>query len=123
MEKARQKRFSVKRNTEKQIKPVINQLVEKLIKAYKPEKIFLYGSYAYGNPGEESDIDLLIVKKTKERPIDRRVAVRRLVSDIRKKTSFSPLVVTPTELSHRITIGDDFFLEITTKGKILYEKK
>ncbi len=109
--------------TKEHIMPVIDQVVQKLITAYKPEKIFLYGSYAYGDPGEESDVDLLIVKKTNERPIDRRVKVRKLVSDLRKKTPFSPLVVTPGELSQRITIGDDFFLQITRKGKLLYEKK
>jgi uncharacterized protein len=113
----------VRRNAAKHIVPVIDRVVEKLIKTYKPEKIFLYGSYAYGNPDDESDIDILIVKKTKLRPIDRRIAVRKLVSHLRKKTSFSPLVVTPEEFSQQIAIGNDFFGEIATRGKILYEKR
>ncbi len=104
------------------VNALINDLVERLILVYDPEKILLYGSYAYGQPDEGSDVDLLIVKRTRERPIDRRIAVRRIVSDLRRKTPFSALVVTPEELSQRISIGDDFLKEITVKGKILYEK-
>jgi hypothetical protein len=44
------------------------------------------------------------------------------VSDLRKKTPFSPLVVTPDELLYQIAKGDDFLKEITIKGKVLYEK-
>jgi uncharacterized protein len=110
------------RSDKQRIDSVINQVVERLITTYSPERIVLYGSYAYGKPDKGSDIDLLIVKNTKERPIDRRVTVRRLVSDLRKKTAFSPLVVTPEELSRQVSIGDDFLREITTKGKVLYEK-
>lgn len=101
---------------------VISGLVKRLIEMYQPEKIILYGSYAYGSPDEDSDIDLLIVKETEDRPIDRRIAVRRLVSDIRKKVPFSSLVVTPEELSDRLALGDDFFIEIIQRGKVLYEK-
>lgn len=104
------------------ISRVILGLTERLIEKYHPEKIILYGSYAYGIPDKESDIDLLIIKKTKDRPIDRRINVRRLVSDIRKKIPFSSLVVTPEELAGRMEIGDDFFVEIAEKGEVLYEK-
>lgn len=101
---------------------IISNLVERLKEKYQPEKIILYGSYAYGIPDRESDIDLLIIKETKDRPIDRRITVRKLVSDLRKKIPFSSLVVTPEELSSRLKIGDDFFTEITKKGAVLYEK-
>ena len=101
---------------------LILRLVERLKDAYLPEKIILYGSYAYGRPDEESDIDLLIIKETSERPVDRRIAVRKLVSDIRRKVPFSSLVITPGELSERLRIGDDFFIEIVNKGEVLYER-
>lgn len=104
------------------ISRIISRLVKGLKEKYQPEKIILYGSYAYGTPDEASDIDLLIIKETKERPIDRRIAVRRLVSDIRRKIPFSSLVLTPEELASRLEAGDDFFIEITNKGKVLYER-
>lgn len=104
------------------INNIISRLVERLRELYLPEKIILFGSYAYGSPDSESDIDLLIIKQTQDRPVDRRIAVRKLVSDLRRKISFSPLVVTPEELSERLKLNDDFFVEITTSGRVLYEK-
>lgn len=104
------------------VKNVITAVVDKLRDNYDPEKIILYGSFAYGKPGKDSDIDLLIIKDTKERPIDRRVFIRRMVSDLRKGYLFSSIVVTPQELKTRLEIGDQFFEEILSKGEVLYAK-
>ncbi len=112
----------MKQTEEQDIKAVISKLVDRLREQYQPEKIILFGSHAYGNPDTESDIDLLIIKDTSERPIDRRVAVRKMISDIRNKIPFSSIVLTPEELSHLLMIGDDFLKEITDKGLVLYEK-
>ncbi len=106
----------------RELPEVISSLVKRLRESYQPEKIILYGSYAYGAPDRESDIDLLIIKETRDRPIDRRITVRRLVSEIRRKKPFSSLVLTPEELAERLSVGDDFFVEITNKGKVLYER-
>ncbi|RLC44808.1 MAG: nucleotidyltransferase domain-containing protein, partial [Candidatus Cloacimonadota bacterium] len=42
----------------------IEKIVKRIIKHYRPDKIILFGSYAYGNPTEHSDLDLLIVKNS-----------------------------------------------------------
>jgi hypothetical protein len=47
--------------------------VDKIRREYRPERIVLFGSYVNGYPGPDSDIDLLVVKETPDRPIDRRV--------------------------------------------------
>jgi predicted nucleotidyltransferase len=106
---------------DERIRRIILSLVEKIKQDYQPEKIILYGSYAYGEPDEESDIDFLIIKDTPERAIDRRVKVRRIV-DIRDASypAFCPLVVTPAELKKRLEIGDQFFEKIITQGEVLY---
>jgi predicted nucleotidyltransferase len=54
-----------------EVKKMLAEIVEKLKSEYKPLKIILFGSYAYGNPTEDSDIDLLILKNTNERRVDR----------------------------------------------------
>lgn len=54
-------------------------IVNKIIKDYHPDKIILFGSFAKGNPRPESDIDLLIIKETKKRRVDRFVEVKRLL--------------------------------------------
>lgn len=98
----------------------ILEIVEKIKQEYQPEKIILFGSYAYGVPDRDSDIDLLIIKDTTDRPIDRRVAVSRIVSDSRRLIPFEPIVLTPKEVNDRLKIGDQFLKEILKKGKVLY---
>lgn len=98
---------------------VILDIADKIKRQYHPQKIILYGSYAYGKPTRDSDIDILIIKQTSKRPIDRRVSIRKIV-DIRQPISFSPFVITPKELYKRLKIGDQFIQEIISKGKVLY---
>lgn len=96
------------------MREIILKIVTRIKEAYSPEKIILFGSYAYGSPEKESDIDLLIIKDTRERVIDRMVRIYKIV-DLRK-IDLSPFVVTPEELGQRIEFGDHFFKEILSKG-------
>jgi predicted nucleotidyltransferase len=101
---------------------IIKEIVDILIKQYHPSKIILFGSYAYGKPTEDSDIDLLIIKETdKKRRIDRFVEVQSLIYNKEARIPVSPLVLTKEELEERLNMGDDFIEEIITKGKVLYE--
>lgn len=106
----------------KNIKKIILEITEKIKNEYLPEKIILYGSFAYGNPTDESDIDLLIIKETLDRPIDRRLIVRKIVSNPKRYIPFQPIVVTPEELNRRLQMGDQFFEEILTRGEVLYAR-
>ena len=90
-----------------------------IVKEYRPEKIILFGSYAYGTPNQDSDIDLLIIKETKERPIDRRVAVSKIIYDPKLRVSIEPIVITPEEINQQ-GMKDPFFREILTRGRTLY---
>lgn len=101
------------------MRKIIEEIVEKIKRTYNPEKIILFGSYAYGNPNKESDIDLLIIKDTDGRPIDRRIHVRRLVG-LKEPVAFSPIVLLPSEVDYLCKIGDPFIKEILEKGKVLY---
>ena len=105
-----------------EVKAILSEIIEKLKREYKPLRITLFGSYAYGNPTEDSDIDLLILKDTKKRSVDRFVQVKRIIYNPNCKIPISPLVYTPEELEERIRIGDDFLKEIIQKGVVLYEK-
>lgn len=98
----------------------IEQIILRLVKDYQPQQIILFGSLAYGEPDEDSDIDLLVVKDTPETPLERRVRVRRLVADPQRRIPFSPFVLTPDELASRLDMGDAFYQEIVRRGKVLY---
>jgi len=69
------------------MKVVIRSILQKLIAEYAPQKVVLFGSYAYGVPGRDSDIDLLIIKETSERFIDRWATVQRILLRILSKSS------------------------------------
>lgn len=102
------------------IQAAIEEIVRRLVRDYQPEKIILYGSYAYGNPDEDSDIDLLIIKDTPDRLLQRMVRVRRLADGAHRHIAFEPLILTPRELEQRLRIGDQFIGEIIEKGELLY---
>ncbi|MBC7228706.1 MAG: nucleotidyltransferase domain-containing protein [Thermoflexales bacterium] len=99
---------------------VIQEIVRKLVAGYAPQKVILFGSYARGTPRSDSDIDLLIVKETSERFIDRWVTVGRLLSDPQRSIPLETLILTPQELAHRLEVGDQFIAEILEEGEVLY---
>lgn len=99
---------------------IIQAIVHKITKEYRPKKIILFGSYAYGKPTESSDVDILIIKDTDKRPIDRWIEVKRILRDFSRSLPVSPFVYTEKEIKERIDIKDFFIVEILKKGKILY---
>jgi predicted nucleotidyltransferase len=104
------------------VREIVAQMVRRLVDEYQPERVILFGSLAYGEPDEDTDIDLLIVKETPDPPLDRRVRVRRLLTDPKRRIPFSPLVLTPRELAQRLALGDPFYREIVGEGQVMYER-
>ena len=90
------------RKTEK----LIEDITKKIVKEYNPKKIVLFGSYAYGDLTDDSDIDLLTIKNTDETPMQRWVRLHKLSWDITGNIPLSPLVYTGEELRQRIRIKD-----------------
>jgi HEPN domain-containing protein/predicted nucleotidyltransferase len=99
----------------------IEEVVERLISAYDPERIILFGSHAAGGAREGSDIDLLIVRETDQRPIDRRIEVERLLSD--RRVPLDILVYTPEEVRELYAAGSPFVEEMIETGRVLYMRK
>ncbi len=98
----------------------LNRIVEVIKIDYEPEKIILFGSLADGNVHEWSDIDLLIVKKTSKRPIERCLEACRL---IKPRIGIDLFIYTPEEYETLITERFSFLINIMKMGKILYEKR
>lgn len=97
------------------------ELIIENLKKYRPEKVFLFGSYAWGKPRINSDMDLLVIKKTKKDQYKRIPEVRGYLHNINQ--AFDILVLTPQEMSRRLKMGDFFIEEIVNRGKVLYEAK
>jgi len=106
--------------TNPRLKKIIAEIADRILKGYKPKKVILFGSYACGEPTEDSDIDLLIVKNTDKKPLDRWIEVKRLLRDISQTVPVSPLVYTEQEIEQRLAIKDFFIAEIFETGEVLY---
>lgn len=102
-------------------KKIRKRIVERINRHFEAEKIILFGSYAYGTPGKDSDIDLFIVMESKERPSNRRIEISRLFRDRQMPMDF--IVKTPSEVKERLSMGDFFVNRVLKKGEVLYEKK
>lgn len=107
-------------NRDTENRAVIQEIVQRLVAGYAPEKIILFGSYAYGQPDADSDIDLLIIKATQERFFERLDTVRRVATGTHPHTPFEPIVLTPEEVEQRLKVEDQFLTEILQKGEVLY---
>ena len=94
--------------------------IQRIVEAFDPQKVILFGSYAYGMPAPDSDVDLLVIMESNQRPARRAMAISRLFRPY--PFPMDILVRTPKELEHRLQIGDLFLREITEKGEVLYER-
>lgn len=99
---------------------VIRAVVKQIAEKFQPEKIVLFGSYAYGKPRPESDVDLLVVMETSLRSRQQRLEISRALSP--RPFPLDIIVRTPKELEERIALGDIFLREIMTQGKVVYEQ-
>ena len=97
----------------------IQAVVARIVEGYQPDRIILFGSYAYGTPTDDSDLDLLVVKTGigLERQ-SRELAVRRLV-----RGSGVPLdiwVRTPDEVADAAVVRFSIEAQASLKGRLLY---
>jgi predicted nucleotidyltransferase len=97
----------------------IHNIVEQLIRLYKPEKVILFGSVAEGQIHQGTDIDLFIIKSdVPELGVDR---IRQLDELIKYRLATDFIVYKPEEFEKRLNLDDPFVKNILKKGKLLYE--
>ena len=98
----------------------IKEISDKIAKGFAPERIILFGSQAWGQTTEDSDVDLFIIKDTNERRVDRAREVRKIIWGMGVPVDI--LVYTPEEVKKRLLLEDFFIQDIVTKGKVLYDQ-
>lgn len=101
-----------------QLRPYLQVLVDQ----FDPVKVILFGSYAYGEPTPDSDVDLLIVKPIEKNSVADASSIRRAVRHLRHTVANLPLdimVRDPQDLSRRLETGAAFHTEITRRGVTL----
>jgi predicted nucleotidyltransferase len=100
---------------------VIRALVKHIVDNFSPERIILFGSYAYGKPNKWSDVDLLVVMST---PPEGELETALAISKSLPPHWFSIDVIVRSQgaIERRIPLGDWFLKEITNRGKVMYER-
>jgi predicted nucleotidyltransferase len=96
----------------------ITELSERIVDEFHPRRIVLFGSYAWGNPNPDSDVDLLVIMPFEGKPVGKSVEMRLKV---RPRFPVDLLVRTPEKIRERLAMGDTFIRDILEQGKVLYE--
>lgn len=96
----------------------IRRLVGQIAARFHPERIYLFGSYAYGTPHQDSDVDLLVVMSARNE-INQAIRIRQATDH---PFPLDLIVRTPENLRWRLAAGDWFLREIVNRGRLLYEQ-
>ena len=106
-----------KRIPMKTIRAIAKHIAEK----FDPEKIILFGSHAYGKPTAWSDVDLLVVMDTpKGGEFEKSLEVRDSLPSL--NFGLDIVVRSRKMIERRKKLGDWFLVDVTEKGKVLYER-
>jgi predicted nucleotidyltransferase len=97
----------------------ILQFVDDVVCKFRPERVVLFGSYAYGNPTADSDVDVLVVMPYRGRS---QPAATRIRLAVDAPFPMDLLVRSPAEMKRRIAQNDFFLEEVRDKGLVLYAK-
>ncbi len=97
---------------------LIQEIKNRIISGVHPDKIILFGSYAYGNPTKDSDLDLLVIMPSEEPMHSRVTRIRKLVRDIHIPKDI--IVYTPQEVEKWKDASVAFITSIIRKGKVIY---
>jgi len=99
--------------------PRIRAFCEAVARRFRPRKIILFGSHAYGHPRPDSDVDLLVIMpKTRDRGERMSVRIRHAIP---RDFPLDLLVRTPADIAKRLRWGDLFIGELLARGKVMYE--
>ena len=98
---------------------LIRRFARQVAERFHPDKIILFGSYAYGTPHQDSDVDILVVMPCRNQ-LDQAVKISLAIDP---PFPLDIIVRKPANLQGRLAEGESFHTEIVNKGRILYEKK
>ena len=96
----------------------IRRVTRQIVHQFHPQKVVLFGSYAYGQPTEDSDVDLLVVMDIEEPPLH---AAAKIAATIEHPFPLDIVVRAPAEFAAAVQRKGVFATEVATKGVTLYE--
>jgi predicted nucleotidyltransferase len=96
----------------------LRKVTRQIVEQFHPQKVILFGSYAYGQPTEDSDVDLLVIMETEGNPL---YAAARISAAVDHPFPLDILVIRPSDLAFALQEKNIFETEVMNKGVILYE--
>ncbi|MBC7334545.1 MAG: nucleotidyltransferase domain-containing protein [Actinobacteria bacterium] len=99
---------------------IISEVVRRILGVVNPEKVILFGSYAYGKPTKDSDLDILIIMDSKLPRYKRSSLIYKALAGILIPKDI--IVYTPKEVEEWSDVPQAFVTTAVTKGKVIYEK-
>lgn len=96
----------------------VQNFCQEVVDKFQPEKIILFGSYAYGEPNQDSDVDLLVVLPFEGHAAQKAVEILLAID---YHFPLDLIVRTSQTIEQRLEMGDFFIRDIVQKGKVLYE--
>lgn len=104
------------------VEPKLREITQKIVARLKPERVILFGSWAWGEPGPDSDIDLLIIENSKKSRSERERELREFL--FASAVAADILVYTPEEIEEKINHDRNLFLEdIVRNGRTLFSRR
>ena len=98
----------------------IRDFARRVAAEFSPERIVLFGSHARGSASDDSDVDLLVIMRTRKRPSQQALEIRQRVS---RRFPLDLLVRTPREVARRLAMSDSFLSGILAEGETLYDSR
>jgi predicted nucleotidyltransferase len=96
----------------------IESLSNRIAEEFRPDRIILFGSYAYGEPTDDSDVDLLVIMPFRGKSVYK---AAEILIRMEPKFSVDILVRTSSQVRKRVAMDDWFMQEIVAQGRVLYE--
>jgi len=103
----------------KMLPQAAQDVIDRMIAGYRPQRVILHGSFARGDYHEGSDVDLLIVKDTDARFVDR---IGQVLAFSNGEWAIEPLVYTPEEIDAMLGAGNAFLEKALAEGIVIYEQ-
>lgn len=111
-------RYLAMKDFDEHDREVIDEIVKRVVEKVNPLKVILFGSYAYGSPTKDSDIDLLVIKESSVPRHRRSKEIRCILRGM--KVAVDIIVYTPEEVKEWEGIDTAFITGVLRKGKVLY---
>jgi len=102
------------------VRKEVREMVKRIVKQFRPERIILFGSHARGEAGPDSDVDLLVIMPVRGSKRNKAIEIAVALDDIRIPKDI--IVTTPDEFAWRKEIAGTIEKPAARDGKVVYAR-